>query len=132
MTKRELIEEYLNDHLDQGVEVAKEIFYYNGDLDWIDSIDFDELCELAAEGGADAVAELCRACVYGDTFGGMVRYNAYGNLEPAEEKDLESDVEDYMSDVLNALENIDYDISVRDPELQELLDMDEDDEEDEE
>jgi len=99
------VKEFLEDNAHEALDVAREMNGYDGCYDWCDTYDFDELCAVAAEGGAEAVADLVRACVYGDSYGGQVRYNGYGNIVSGELDDLLSDAEDYIVDIMSGLEN---------------------------
>lgn len=102
---RKAIITHLKENGEEALDIARQLNSQDGSFDWVEAYDFDELCTWAAEGGADSVAELVRACVYGDTWGGRVRYNGYGNLESAEEDILISDAQSYVGDIVNALDD---------------------------
>lgn len=102
---RKAIDEYLEAHNEEALDLARQFNQIDGSFDWVEAYDFEELCKIAAEGGAEEVERLCWVCVNGETCGGRVRYDAYSNLEPAEEDDLLCDADDSRSDIINVLDD---------------------------
>lgn len=84
---------YLNEDL---LNIYREAMSYDGSFDFCQVIDLEELISET-----DNKYELIRSIIYGDvkSIDGMVRYNAYGNLESVTEYDLQWECEDYIGDL---------------------------------
>ena len=97
----------LNDYLNEDLlSIYREAMCYDGSFDFCDAFDLEELI-----GMVDNKYELVRSIIYGDvkSIDGMVRYNAYGNLESVTEYDLQWECEDYIDDLAEWLmDNYDH------------------------
>jgi len=98
---RKAITNYLEDNISEALDLAREMNGWDGSNDWTETYDWDWLCEDAAERGPGAVDDLVRAAVYGDTYGGTVRYDGYGNIIDGSEETLLQDAQNYLSDIIN-------------------------------
>ena len=87
------LKDYLNEDL---LDIYREAMSYDGSFDFCDAFDLEDLISMT-----DNKYELVRSIIYGDvkSIDGMVRYNAYGNLESVTEYDLQWECEDYIDDL---------------------------------
>lgn len=95
------VQQYLEDNTPEALDLAEQMNAEDSSFDWVEVYDWDELCQNAADSGKEAVNDLVRAAVYGETYGGMVRYDGYGNLKSGEREDLLNDAADYLNDIVN-------------------------------
>lgn len=99
----EKLKEYLKEELStkQLEEMARSVIQYNGALDWLDYWENDEEFFETMFQTKDEVA---RAICYGDYnyMDAYVKFNAYGNLESANEWEYEKEIEDYKEEIIEA------------------------------
>ncbi|AHJ87623.1 hypothetical protein Bp8pC_193 [Bacillus phage Bp8p-C] len=114
MTEKKVLEEvkaYLLENEEELQAAVREVISWNGELDHYDwYVNDEEFFNMFFEGKTD---EVVRAVCFGDFNYGddYVRFNAYGNLETANEytiiKEMKDDIEDIADAVIRNIDNID-------------------------
>ena len=96
----EVIKNYLLENPEERLQICKEIYSYDGSMEFVRTTTIEELAETM-----DAY-ELARAIVYGnvDSMGSDVRFNAYLNLENVTDYNLEDESESYIQEILDYIE----------------------------
>lgn len=99
----ENLKEYLKEELntEQLKEMTRSVIQYNGALDWLD---YWENNEEFFETMFQTKDDVARAVCYGDYnyTDDYVKFNAYGNLESANEWEYEEEIEEYKEEIIEA------------------------------
>lgn len=114
------IKEWLENNEDERVEICRQINCYNGSMDEFDT--WEDLETYATDSGVEP-AELAREIFFGDvtSWDDPVRLNVYGNLETVTDADLVSISEDYISDIIDTIEDDGFQY-ISNSDLEELYD----------
>lgn len=89
----------LNDYDDKDLLfICREACSYDGSFDFVDAFDMEDVGDYIDT--SDAYGFMCRI-VYGNVnmADGMLRHDAYGNLESVNEWDLEEEARDNINDI---------------------------------
>ena len=115
------LESYLLDNMDVTGYMVREINAWGGYLEHLEYFDMEEF-DLVLEGYTPS--EVANRIFYGsfnpncDYF----RFNAYGNLESANEWDIEEEYRDNISEIASYIVEYKDNIDIYDEGLQEILD----------
>jgi hypothetical protein len=122
------VKAYLLDNMEELKQVVRELNSWDGSFENLESFDNDE--EFFNMFFEDRPMEAVRAAHFGDYNYGddFVRFNGYGNLESFNDYDLEQELKDEIDEIIDAIIEKRQHIYLE-PELEELLDEEEEDEE---
>ena len=123
----EAIYTWLEENVEERLEICRNINSYDGSMDWADSWDLEEIASFTDS------YELARAIIYGNVtnVNENVRYNGYGNLENVSDYDLEKESENYISEIIDFIESNGFSYLCCD-ELEEIYNENEEEEEEQE
>ena len=120
---KEKISDYLLDHVETLKEITKAINYYDGSLDWLEYYENDE--EFFDTFYYKKPYEVARAICYGSyTYTDeYVNIDVYGNLNSCSEWDLEDELKSSISDIVDRLIELYYQIKndFNDTEVKDLI-----------
>lgn len=126
MTREQAIKSYV-EHLsgDDLAVLLQHMNAYDGCFDYASYYDMDEFDELMSNYNPMQIAQMI---YFGDDFNPndeYFRFNAYGNLESANWRDVEAEAEDLVDDILDHLVNY-YDGDTPWADLDYMVDADDD------
>ena len=115
------LESYLLDNMDVTGYMVRELNAWYGCLEHLEYFDMEEL-DLVLEGYTPS--EVANRIFYGDFNPNdeYFRFNAYANLESANNWDIEEEYRDYISEIANYIVEYKDNIDIYDEGLQEILD----------
>ena len=115
------LESYLLDNMDVTGYMVREINAWGGCLEHLEYFDMEEF-DLVLEGYTPS--EVANRIFYGDFNPNdeYFRFNAYANLESANEWDIEEEYRDYISEIASYIVEYKDNIDIYDEGLQEILD----------
>ena len=115
------LESYLLDNMDVAGYMVREINAWGGYLEHLEYFDMEEL-DLVLEGYTPS--EVANRIFYGDFNPNdeYFRFNAYANLESANNWDIEEEYRDYISEIASYIVEYKDNIDIYDEGLQEILD----------
>ena len=115
------LESYLLDNMDVTGYMVREINAWGGRLEHLEYFDMEEL-DLVLEGYTPS--EVANRIFYGsfNPNDEYFRFNAYGNLESANEWDIEEEYRDNISEIASYIVEYKDNIDINDEGLQEILD----------
>ena len=115
------LESYLLDNMDVTGYMVRELNAWCGCLEHLEYFDMEEL-DLVLEGYTPS--EVANRIFYGDFNPNdeYFRFNAYANLESANEWDIEEEYRDYISEIASYIVEYKDNIDINDEGLQEILD----------
>ena len=115
------LESYLLDNMDVTGYMVREINAWGGYLEHLEYFDMEEF-DLVLEGYTPS--EVANRIFYGDFNPNdeYFRFNAYGNLESANEWDIEEEYRDNISEIASYIVEYKDNIDINDEGLQEILD----------
>ena len=115
------LESYLLDNMDVTGYMVRELNAWCGCLEHLEYFDMEEL-DLVLEGYTPS--EVANRIFYGDFNPNdeYFRFNAYANLESANNWDIEEEYRDYISEIASYIVEYKDNIDINDEGLQEILD----------
>ena len=115
------LESYLLDNMDVTGYMVREINAWGGYLEHLEYFDMEEF-DLVLEGYTPS--EVANRIFYGDFNPNdeYFRFNAYANLESANEWDIEEEYRDNISEIASYIVEYKDNIDINDEGLQEILD----------
>ena len=115
------LESYLLDNMDVTGYMVREINAWGGYLEHLEYFDMEEF-DLVLEGYTPS--EVANRIFYGsfNPNDEYFRFNAYGNLESANEWDIEEEYRDNISEIASYIVEYKDNIDINDEGLQEILD----------
>ena len=115
------LESYLLDNMDVTGYMVREINAWGGRLEHLEYFDMEEL-DLVLEGYTPS--EVANRIFYGDFNPNdeYFRFNAYANLESANEWEIEEEYRDNISEIASYIVEYKDNIDIYDEGLQEILD----------
>ena len=115
------LESYLLDNMDVTGYMVREINAWGGYLEHLEYFDMEEL-DLVLEGYTPS--EIASRIFYGDFNPNdeYFRFNAYANLESANNWDIEEEYRDNISEIASYIVEYKDNIDINDEGLQEILD----------
>lgn len=115
------LESYLLDNMDVTGYMVRELNAWCGCLEHLEYFDMEEL-DLVLEGYTPS--EVANRIFYGDFNPNdeYFRFNAYANLESANNWDIEEEYRDYISEIASYIVEYKDNIDIYDEGLQEILD----------
>ena len=115
------LESYLLDNMEVTYYMVREINAWGGYLEHLEYFDMEEL-DLVLEGYTPS--EVASRIFYGDFNPNdeYFRFNAYANLESANEWDIEEEYRDNISEIASYIVEYKDNIDINDEGLQEILD----------
>ena len=115
------LESYLLDNMDVTGYMVREINAWGGYLEHLEYFDMEEL-DLVLEGYTPS--EVASRIFYGDFNPNdeYFRFNAYANLESANEWEIEEEYRDNISEIASYIVEYKDNIDINDEGLQEILD----------
>lgn len=126
--KREELKEYLLENVEDLKEIVSQINSWNGDLEHLRFYENDEeFFQMAFENNIDGAV---RATQYGEYNYNdeYVRFNGYGNLDSANEWEVNKEMKECIDEILDSLES-EYGNLHLDSEIEEFFEEDEEEEE---
>ena len=126
MTREQAITTYVKTISNaERVELMQHMSFYDGSFEDVLYYDMEEFDELMSNHSPMEIAQMIH---FGDNFNpndDYFRFDAYGNLESADWRDVEAEAEDSVDDIIYHLVNI-YSGDTPWPELDTLVDADDD------
>ena len=115
------LESYLLDNMDVTGYMVREINAWGGRLEHLEYFDMEELDLVLEE---YTPSEVANRIFYGsfNPNDEYFRFNAYGNLESANEWDIEEEYRDNISEIASYIVEYKDNIDIYDEGLQEILD----------
>ena len=115
------LESYLLDNMEVTYYMVREINAWGGYLEHLEYFDMEEL-DLVLEGYTPS--EVASRIFYGDFNPNdeYFRFNAYANLESANEWEIEEEYRDNISEIASYIVEYKDNIDINDEGLQEILD----------
>ena len=115
------LESYLLDNMEVTYYMVRELNAWCGRLEHLEYFDMEEF-DLVLEGYTPS--EVANRIFYGDfnPNDDYFRFNAYGNLESANEWDIEEEYRDNISEIASYIVEYKDNIDIYDEGLQEILD----------
>ena len=115
------LESYLLDNMDVTGYMVREINAWGGYLEHLEYFDMEEF-DLVLEGYTPS--EVANRIFYGsfNPNDEYFRFNAYGNLESANEWEIVEEYRDYISEIASYIVEYKDNIDINDEGLQEILD----------
>ena len=115
------LESYLLNNMDITGYMVREINAWGGYLEHLEYFDMEEF-DLVLEGYTPS--EVANRIFYGsfNPNDEYFRFNAYGNLESANEWDIEEEYRDHISEIASYIVEYKDNIDINDEGLQEILD----------
>ena len=114
------LESYLLNNMEVTRDIVRELSAW-GRLEYLEYFDMEEFDFILEE---FAPSEVANMVFYGDFNPNCeyFRFNAYGNLESANEWDIEEEYRDYISEIASYIVEYKDNIDIDDEGLQEILD----------
>ena len=115
------LESYLLDNMDITGYMVREINAWGGYLEYLEYFNMEELDFVLED---YTPSEVASRIFYGDFNPNdeYFRFNAYANLESANEWDIEEEYRDHISEIANYIVEYKHKIDIYDEGLQEILD----------
>ena len=97
----EVIKNYLLENPEERLQICKEIHSHRNSMDFVEITTIQELAETMN------AYELARAIIYGDVdnIDLPVKFDGYANLKSIYICDLENESEDYISEIINYIDD---------------------------